>query len=43
MNDVYPITGQRVADTMPQGLTNAGSPVEGVFKDQAAPIRVEAI
>lgn len=43
MNDAYLITGQRVADTMPQGLTNAGSRVEGVFKDHAAPMRAEAI
>lgn len=43
MNDAYPITGQRVADTMPQGLTNAGSRVEGVGKDHAAPMLAEAI
>lgn len=43
MNDAYPITGKRVADTITQGLTNAGSRVEGGFKDHAAPMRAEAI
>lgn len=43
MNDAYPITGQRVADTMPQELTNVGSRVEGVGKDHAASMRAEAI